>query len=172
MQNGLPYLSKELFWLAMLDISTQANLVSGHSWTELRDVLKRTTDYKYSGLISLVHQLAQNVNGPALPCRCCAMVNGDYDKENQWLSFDALKVVHQVTAVTWGERFSITLYTPGKLEHLTAQDWDTLAKEGFPIYMYEPLPAKMRRLTSPTHVMTLKHKAQGIEEHSIIHYES
>ena len=28
-----------------------------------------------------------------------------YDKENQWLSFDALKVVHQVTAVTWGERF-------------------------------------------------------------------
>ena len=41
-----------------------------------------------------------------------------YDKENQWLLFDALKVVHQVTAVTWGERFSITLYTPGKLERL------------------------------------------------------
>ena len=49
-----------------------------------------------------------------------------YDKENQWLSFDALKVVHQVTAVTWGERYSITLYTPGKLECLTAQDWDIL----------------------------------------------
>ena len=30
-------------------------------------VIKRTTDYKYSGLISLVHQLAQNVTGPALP---------------------------------------------------------------------------------------------------------
>ena len=56
-----------------------------------------------------------------------------YDKENQWLSFDALKVVQQVTAVTKGERFSITLCTPGKLERLTAQDWDILAKEGFPI---------------------------------------
>ena len=31
-----------------------------------------------------------------------------YDKENQWLSFDALKVVHQVTPVTWSERYSIT----------------------------------------------------------------
>ena len=28
-----------------------------------------------------------------------------YDKEGQWLSFDALKVVHQVTEVTKGERF-------------------------------------------------------------------
>ena len=49
------------------------------------------------------------------------------------LSFNALKVVRQVTAVTWGERYSITLYTPGQLERLTAQDWDILAKEGFPI---------------------------------------
>ena len=39
MKNGLPYLSKELFWLAMCDIANQANLVSGHSWTELRDML-------------------------------------------------------------------------------------------------------------------------------------
>ena len=29
-----------------------------------------------------------------------------YDKENQWLSFDALKVVHRATSVTSGERFS------------------------------------------------------------------
>ena len=75
-----------------------------------------------------------------------------YDKENQWLSFDALRVVHQVK---WGERFSIILYTPGKLERLTANDWDALAKEGFPIYLYEPLPAKMRRRSTPTHVMAL-----------------
>ena len=45
-----------------------------------------------------------------------------YDTENQWLSFDALKVVHQVTPLTKGERYSVTLYTPGKLDRLTAQD--------------------------------------------------
>ena len=78
-----------------------------------------------------------------------------YDAENQWLSFDALKVVHQVTPVTEGERYSITLYTPGKLDRLTAQDWDILARAGFPIYLYEPLPARMRRLTTPSHVMTI-----------------
>ena len=78
-----------------------------------------------------------------------------HDTENQWLSFDALKVVHKVTPVTEGERYSITLYTPGKLDRLTAQDWDNLAKAGFPIYLYEPLPAKMRRLTTPSHAMSL-----------------
>ena len=72
-----------------------------------------------------------------------------YDTENQWLSFDALKVVHKVTQVTYGARCSITLYTPGKLERLTAQAWDILAKVGFPIYLYEPLPASIRRLTTP-----------------------
>ena len=92
------------------------------------------------------------------------MVIGLYDRENQWLSLDALKVVHRVTTVTEGERFSITLYAPGKLERLTAQDWDTLAKNGFPVYMYEPLPAKMRRLTTPTHVMTLTLAAKQLEE--------
>ena len=71
-----------------------------------------------------------------------------HDKENQWLSFDALKVVRRVTEVIEGERFSITLYTPGKLERLTAQDWDVLAKNGFHIYMCEPLPARVRRLTT------------------------
>ena len=75
-----------------------------------------------------------------------------YDAENQWLSFDALKFVHRVQPVTEGCRYSITLYTPGKLERLTAQDWDKLGQAGFPIYLYEPLPAKMRRLTTPTHV--------------------
>ena len=31
-----------------------------------------------------------------------------YDKDNQWLSFDTLKVVHKVTEVLTGERYSIT----------------------------------------------------------------
>ena len=36
MKNGLPYLSKELFWKAMKDIAKHAVLVSGHSWSELK----------------------------------------------------------------------------------------------------------------------------------------
>ena len=80
-----------------------------------------------------------------------------YDKENQWMSFDALKVMHRVTPVIEGERFSITLYTPGKLERLTAQDWDVLGKHGFPrrTVTYEPLPAKMRRLITQPHVIVM-----------------
>ena len=81
------------------------------------------------------------------------------------MSFDALKVVHRVTPVQTGARYSITLYTPGKLDRLTAQDWDNLAKRGFPIYLYEPLPAKMRRLTSPSHVMNLNSEPERTQEH-------
>ena len=84
-----------------------------------------------------------------------------YDTENQWLSFDALKVVHKVTpTMTKGER----LYTPGKLDRLTAQDWDYLAKAGFPIHLYKPPPAKMRRLTTPLHVMTLTPESKQVQE--------
>ena len=83
-----------------------------------------------------------------------------YDIDCQWLSFDALKFVHRAQPVTSGARYSITLYTPGKLERLTAQDWDLLAKAGFPIYLYEPLPARMRRLMTPSHVMKLTSEAK------------
>ena len=83
-----------------------------------------------------------------------------YDIDCQWLSFDALKFVHRVQPMTAGFRYSITLYTPGKLERLTAQDWDLLAKAGFPIYLYEPLPARMRRLMTPSHVMKLTSEAK------------
>ena len=40
MRNGLPYLSKELFWLAMEDISKRAELRQGHSWKELKDMIE------------------------------------------------------------------------------------------------------------------------------------
>ena len=40
MGNGLPYLSKELFWLAMEDISGRAELITGHSWRELKEMLE------------------------------------------------------------------------------------------------------------------------------------
>ena len=135
-------------------------------------MIKRTLDNDYVPLISLVHQLAQNAAGSALPylgfqilrlgagqqlnqhrdyhnhpdypnhtMKFGKYVGGSlqmlrqgqwhfYDTECQCLSFDALKVVHRVTPVTKGARYSITLYTPGKLDRLTAQDWDSLAKTG------------------------------------------
>ena len=89
-----------------------------------------------------------------------------YDTECQWMSFDALKVVHRVTPVVKGARYSITLYTRGKLDRLTAQDWDNPARTGFSIYLYEPLPAKMRRLTTPSHVMSLTSEPQKTQDHT------
>ena len=35
-----------------------------------------------------------------------------------------------------------------------------MGKAGFPIYLFEPLPAKMRRITDPTHVMKLTSEAK------------
>ena len=95
-----------------------------------------------------------------------------YDNDCQWMSFDALKVVHRVTPVEAGARYSITLYTPGKLGRLTAQDWDNLAKCGFPIYLYEPLPAKMRRLTTPSHVLNLNAHPEKTQEHDESHQQA
>ena len=43
MKNGLPYLSKELFWRAMKDIARQATLVSGHTWNEFKDMIDNRT---------------------------------------------------------------------------------------------------------------------------------
>ena len=40
MKNGLPYLSKELFWKAMQDISATTTLVSGRPWPELREMIR------------------------------------------------------------------------------------------------------------------------------------
>ena len=39
MKNGLPYLSKELFWRAMRDMARKAILVSGHTWSELKSMI-------------------------------------------------------------------------------------------------------------------------------------
>ena len=69
-----------------------------------------------------------------------------YDKDNVWLSFDALKVSHRVTEVICGNQYSITLYTPGKLGRLTPNDWDTLSSLGCPVYMYEVASLQMQRL--------------------------
>ena len=42
-KNGLPYLSKELFWMAMKDIAKKAKLISGHRWDELKEMLDNRT---------------------------------------------------------------------------------------------------------------------------------
>ena len=170
-------------------------------------VIKRTLDYDYYPLSTLVHQLAQNAAGSVLPYLGFQILRfgpgqnlnqhrdyhnhadypthtmkfgkytggslqmlrdgqwHSYDAECQWMSFDALKVVHRVTPVGRGARYSITLYTPGKLDRLTAQDWDNLARYGFPVYLYEPLPARMRRLTTPSHVMNLNSEPERTQEH-------
>ena len=44
-------------------------------------------------------------------------VGRSYDRERVQLSFDVLKLTHRVTEVTSGIRYSVTLYTPGRLEH-------------------------------------------------------
>ena len=43
MKNGLPYLSKELFWMAMEDIARKATLISGHKWDELKEMIDNRT---------------------------------------------------------------------------------------------------------------------------------
>ena len=43
MKNGLPYLSKDLFWRAMRDIARRATLVSGHAWSALKDMIDNRT---------------------------------------------------------------------------------------------------------------------------------
>ena len=39
MKNGLPYLSRELFWLAMNDVARNAKRISGHTLDELQEML-------------------------------------------------------------------------------------------------------------------------------------
>ena len=43
MKNGLLYLSTDLFWEAMQDISTQTTLVTGHPWPELKELIHEQT---------------------------------------------------------------------------------------------------------------------------------
>ena len=43
MKNGLPYLSKELFWMAMQGIAEKATLLSGHTWDELKEMIDNRT---------------------------------------------------------------------------------------------------------------------------------
>ena len=53
MRNGLPYLSKELFWMAMEDISKRAELLTGHSWRELKEMLDNCTHESHPQIYSV-----------------------------------------------------------------------------------------------------------------------
>ena len=53
MRNGLPYLSKELFWLAMEDVSKRAELLAGHSWRELKEMLDNCTHETHPQIYSV-----------------------------------------------------------------------------------------------------------------------
>ena len=46
------------------------------------------------------YSLPASITGRNLVYSCLVGTRCSYDKEGQWLSFDALKVVHQVTTVT------------------------------------------------------------------------
>ena len=53
MRNGLPYLSKELFWLATEDVCKRAELKTGHSWRELKEMLENYTPEPHPQIYSV-----------------------------------------------------------------------------------------------------------------------
>ena len=61
-RNGLPYLSKELFWLAMDHMSRRAQLVKGHSWEELKEMLDSHACEQHPQIYSV-----KSVDIPELP---------------------------------------------------------------------------------------------------------
>ena len=63
MKNGLPYLSKELFWKAMEDITAQTTLVSGHPWPELREMIHEQVQRTHPR----IHAIHEVVPTPAPP---------------------------------------------------------------------------------------------------------
>ena len=53
-----------------------------------------------------------------------------------WTEFTADIIEHRVREVASGERFSVTLFTPGHLDKLTERDWMNLESHGFPAHLY------------------------------------
>ena len=53
-----------------------------------------------------------------------------------WTEFTADIVEHRVREVTSGDRFSVTLFTPGHLGRLGEGDWMNLESHGFPVHLY------------------------------------
>eukprot|EP00971_Amphidinium_carterae_P123151 2438506-Amphidinium_carterae.1 len=50
-----------------------------------------------------------------------------------WVSFYARSMMHRVSEVTKGYRYSVTFYTPGNLDMVPEGDWNCLRRAGFPI---------------------------------------
>eukprot|EP00971_Amphidinium_carterae_P032729 644377-Amphidinium_carterae.2 len=50
-----------------------------------------------------------------------------------WVSFYAKSLKHKVSEVTRGTRYSVTYYTPGRLNTIPSGDWECLREHGFPV---------------------------------------
>ena len=61
-RNGLPYLSKELVWLAMEHMTRRAQLIKGHSWGELKEMLENHAREPHPQIYSV-----KSVDIPELP---------------------------------------------------------------------------------------------------------
>ena len=53
-----------------------------------------------------------------------------------WVELTADIIRHRVREVTKGTRYSLTLFTPSRLERLSQEDWMNLESFGFPVDMY------------------------------------
>ena len=63
MKNGWPYMSKDLFWEAMEDIASQTTLVTGHPWSELKEMIREQVQKTYP----MIHAVQEVVPAPAPP---------------------------------------------------------------------------------------------------------
>eukprot|EP00971_Amphidinium_carterae_P203954 4047432-Amphidinium_carterae.2 len=50
-----------------------------------------------------------------------------------WVSFYAKSLRHKVSEVARGTRYSVTYYTPGRLNTIPSGDWECLRTHGFPV---------------------------------------
>ena len=73
MKNGLPYLAKELFWMAMRALADKATLLSGHSLEELKEMIDNMTYEPQPQIYSVKTVLSPNQPMWCLP-RCLILI--------------------------------------------------------------------------------------------------
>ena len=90
-----------------------------------------------------------------------------------WTEFTADIIEHRVREVTSGDRFAVTLFTPGHLERLGERDWMNLESNGFPVHLYaeraqagtgaclEETGAEMVEKQAVAHALTVETEVDG-----------